>query len=235
MVAGAAAAVVRPEGVPVAVGKVKLKDINAQKIEQAIAELEKAVEFELIPVIADKSSYVAHIAWMISLLLMVFFIGLIDWVFAALLHDSWMTKTPFYVAIPFLSIALGVLLDKSDRIDRFFIPLAERRRQCLEKAELFFYQQRWHELKSQNALMLYISVMERQIVLFHDPRMQFADMPRLEAEVLAILQASFKKNDFEKGLLEAIQHLKAGLSAQFGRSGAEPQNNVANKLIWLRD
>lgn len=235
MAAGPAAAEAHPVEVPVAVGKIKLKQINADKIEQAVADLEGSVDFELVPVIADKSSYVAHIPWLISLLLMVFFIGLIDWVFTGILHDSWMTKTPFYVAIPFLSIFFGVLLDKSDRIDRFFIPLEERRRQCLEKAELYFYRQRWHELKSKNALMLYISVMERQIVLFHDPRMQSAEIPRLEAEVLAILQASFKKHDFESGLLKAIEHLKQGLEPHYARSGAEPQNVVPNKLIWLRD
>lgn len=211
-----------------------INKINVNNIEQAISDFEKDLDFEFIPVIARKSSYVEHISWVISLLLLVLSIGLIDWVFANYLHDSWLSKWPCYVAAPIVAFGLGVFLDKLDVVDRFFITKAERIRQVQEKAELLFYRKRLHELKSKNALLLYVSVMERQIVLFHDPSMKFEKIQQIEEELLAVLQSSFKKSQFEEGLLAAISHLKKSLQPHFTKSGVS-ENAVANKLIWLND
>lgn len=213
----------------------KIKRIDTARIEQAIEDFERVVDFEFIPVIAKKSSYVEHISWVLSLLFMVFFIGLIDVVFATWLQDSWMSRTPFYVAAPFVAFALGVLLDKSDWVDRFFITRAERRRQVHEKAELVFYRQRLNELKSKNALLLYISVMERQLVVFHDPHLDSAKMQEVDEELIRVLQGHFRRQDFEEGLIQSIGHLKAALGPHFPKKAADSPNVVPNKLIWWND
>ena len=142
------------------------KHINSEKISNAIEQFESEIDFEFIPVIAEKSSYVEHIQWIISLFLLLLFIGTIDYFF----QDSYATKIPYFIAAPFLAIILGTLLDKSDWVDRFFISTRERRRQVHNKAERIFFKKKLHESKSQNALLLFISVMERQIVLLPDPR-----------------------------------------------------------------
>ena len=212
----------------------KIKQINQARIEAAIESFEKEIDFEFIPVIAHRSSYVEHITVVLSLLIMVFLIGSIEPLFQTYLADSWMPHWPFYVAAPFISFVLWFILDKSDRIDRFFISPSERTKQVMAAAELFYFKQRLHEVKSQNSLMLYISVMERQIVLRPDPRSNFAGMDELTHEILHKLQASFKKHDFETGLVEAIEHLQKALAAQFKRTEVSV-NNVPNKLIWLDD
>ena len=216
------------------------KKINAQKIEQAIADFETQVDFEFIPVIAHKSSYVEHIGWVLSLLFLIIFMGLTEAIFATVLHDSYMSPMPFYLVAPFLAVLCGALLDKSDWVDRFFITKGERARQVQEKAERIFYKHQLHELKSQNALLLYISVMERQIVLFHDPRLKYESMLALDQQLLGILQKAFKNEDFESGLLEAIAHLKKSLIADFGfgtsgRNAKKLENFVPNKLIWWNE
>lgn len=216
----------------------KMKNkINSKKIEDAIADFESHLDFEFIPVIAQKSSYVEHISWVLSLLFMIIFMGLIDYVFANVLHDSYMSSTGFYVAAPFVAVLFGFLLDKSDWVDRFFISKAERVRQVQEKAERIFYRHQLHELKSQNALLLYISLMERQIVLFHDPRIKYEKMLQIDQDLLKILQESFKHKDFENGILKAIAHLKSALAPHFaygqeGRNAKKLENTLPNKLIW---
>lgn len=219
----------------------KLKNrINSSKIEEAIKDFETEVDFEFIPVIAARSSYVEHISWVLSLMFLILFIGLIDYFFSTRLHDSYMSPLPFYIAGPFLAVICGALLDKSDWVDRFFITKSERVRQVQEKAERIFYKHQLHEIKSQNALLLYVSVMERQIVLFHDPRIKFEQMLKIDQELLKILQQSFKNKDFEAGLLKAIAHLKASLVPHFGygmggRSLKKLENSVPNKLIWWNE
>ena len=216
------------------------KKINVTTIEAAIADFESQVDFEFIPVIAARSSYVEHISWVLSLLILIVFMGVIEALFATILHDSYMSVLPFYIVAPFLAVLCGALLDKSDWVDRFFITKSERARQVQEKAERIFYKHQLHELKSQNALLLYISVMERQIVLFHDPRIKYENMLNLDHQLLKILQVAFKNEEFEAGLLEAIAHLKKSLTADFGygTSGRNPkklENFVPNKLIWWNE
>jgi len=239
VVLGAAVAAVHPAGEPAEAGSCmstlkKIRKINSERIEKAVADFEKDLDFEFIPVIAEKSSYVGHVTWIISLLFVVLFFGLIDYLFLTVLHDSWISREPFYIMTPFASFLLGWMLDQSDLVDRFFIPKAERIRQVEEKAELIFFRHRLHEVKSKNALMLYISVMERQIVLFPDPDMKFDKIKDINKELIQKLQSSFKKSDYEEGLVLAINHLKKVLMPHFSKAH-ESGNNFPNKLIWWKD
>lgn len=209
--------------------------IDETKIEKAIEKFETDLDFELIPVIADKSSSTESIKWLISLFVIVVLLGSIDWIFNTLLSDSWISKTPFYIATPFVAFVIGLVLERSNRLRRWLIPARERRQQVYNRAELFFYRKRWHELKSHNALMLYISVMERQIVIYHDPRLEFKNRDELTQKTLKLLQSSFKSGQFEQGLLSAIENLQQGLKSHFSRQIPQAENNVPNKLIWLDD
>ncbi len=212
------------------------KKINTSKIETAIAEFESHLDFEFVPVIANKSSYVEHIGQMISLLLLILFIALIDFIFNNQLLDSWLSPIPFYFISPIVSYFMGLLIDKSDIVDRFFISKKERIRQVQEKAELFFFKKQLHEVESHNVLLLYISIMERQIVLYHDRRITFDKMNVLDEQLLHILQESFQNNDFEQGLLLCIQTLKTNLEPHFQRTQDQtPENFVPNKITWLEN
>lgn len=210
----------------------KLYKIDEKKIELAIADFESQVDFELVPVITPKSSYVQHIGWMISLILLVLFIFTIDLVF----YDSWANTTWLHLAAPFAAIIIGHWVDRLDWIDRWFISKPERNRQCFEKAQRLFFLRRLHETKTHNALMVFISIMEKRIVLVHDPRTQFDAINQLEHKLLEALKLEFKKSNFEQGLLQAIQLLKTELAPHFPKNKQSPEskntNEIPNKLIW---
>lgn len=208
-----------------------IKKMNTEKIEQAIADFEKEVDFELVPVITEKSSFVEHIGWMISLLLLLLFVLTIDYFF----QDSWASKTWYYVAAPFVAVLAGHLLDKSDLVDRFFISRAERTRQVYEKAQRVFFLKNLHDLKTQNSLVLFVSIMERKIVILPDPRLNFEGLQELQQKLLALIQKDFGTRRFEAGFLNAIALLKAELKSRFPRAEDSSENLVCNKLIWWRD
>jgi len=208
-------------------GKMKMK-IDSPKIEKAIDDFENHVDCELIPVITRHSSYVEHIAWVISLLLLILFIGIIDLLF----QDSWQSKTVYYATAPVLAIILGFLLDKSDLVDRFFISKKERERQVWEKAQRIFLLKRNEAHKSRQALLLFVSLMERRIVIFPDPGMQLPGLDALQSKMLKIIQADFKNGRYEQGFLDAIQFLKTELATKYPQTQQSSQNHYANKLIW---
>lgn len=206
----------------------KIKSIDGLKIEKAIDDFEKQVDCELIPVITKQSSYVEHISWVISLLLLIFFIGLID----VFLHDSWESRTIYFIVAPILATVLGHLLDKSDLVDRFFVSKKERNRQVMEKAQRIFFMKRNEAHKSRQAILLFVSIMERRIVVFPDPAMKLEGLEQLQNQLLKIIQEDFKKGLFEQGFLDAIQYLKTELAVKFPPTAAQSQNQHSNKLIW---
>ncbi len=208
-----------------------IKNINTDKISKAIDDFEREVDFEFIPVVTPKSSYVEHISWVISLFILLAFITFIDFFF----QDSYASKTPYYIAAPFLAVGLGILLDKLDFVDRFFISKAERNRQVHEKAERLFFRKKLHESKSQNAILLLISVMERRIVIFPDPRHKLENLKELNEKVLSILKKSFRQNEYEQGLLTAIEYLKSELIKKHKKTSQNTENQFSNKLIWWND
>ncbi len=206
----------------------KSRNIDELKIEKAIDDFESYIDCELIPVITKQSSYIEHISWVISLLLMILFIGLIDF----FLQDSWASKTMYYVMAPVLATIFGHLLNKSAVVGRFFISKKERERQVMEKAQRIFFIKRNEASKSNQAILLFVSIMERRIVIFPDPMMNIEGLGNLQNQLLKIIQTSFKKGDYDQGFLDAIQYLKMQLAAKFPLNGKQTENQFANKLIW---
>ncbi|MBC7742570.1 MAG: hypothetical protein H7061_10245 [Bdellovibrionaceae bacterium] len=204
--------------------------INSEKIEKAIADFEAKVDFELVPVITERSSYSEHIGWMISLIILVIFLETIELFF----QDSWASTTIYYVVAPLVATILGHLLDRSDLVDRFFISKRERQRQTFEKAQRIFFLKQLHATKKNNSLMLFISVMERRIVILPDPRLKLAGLEALQTKLIEIIGVEFKKGQFEDGFLKAIAFLETELAGNFPKSGSNA-NQYSNKLIWWND
>ncbi len=208
--------------------RLKFKKMDEKKIEQAITDFENSVDFELVPVISERSSYVEHITWMLSLVLAVVFITVIDY----FLQNSWASKTGLYVAASVLAVVLGRLIDKSDVVDRFFISKHERHRQVFEKAQRIFFLKRLNETKSHHALLLFVSIMERQIVILSDPKMKIEDLKKIQEKLLEVMQNGFAKKHYEQGFLDAIQYLKGELTPRYPQTNQNHQNQLSNKLIW---
>jgi uncharacterized membrane protein len=207
-----------------------MKHIDSKLISEAIEKFESEIDFEFIPVIAGKSSYVDHVKWMISLFLLLLFVGLIDYFF----QDSYASKVPYFIAAPILAIILGALLDKSDWVDRFFISKPERQRQAFHMAERIFFKKKLHESKSHNALLLFISVLEREIVLLPDPRSNITNIQQISDQLLQTLQKAFKKNQYQQGLIDALDLLRSNLIEKHKKTSETP-NQFSNTLIWWKD
>ncbi len=204
------------------------KKINSRKIEEAITDFEQTVDFELVPVISEKSSFTEHVAWMISIILLLLFVATIDLFF----QDSWDEKTIYYMAAPFIAILFGSILDQFYLVERLFISKKERSRQVHEKAQRIFFLKHLNELKNHNSMILFISIMERKIVILPDPRLKLTGLDDLQNQMLKLIQSEFKKGHYEEGFLKAIAFLKAELTQKFPKNKQNSENLVPNKLIW---
>lgn len=211
------------------------KNFNSERLEQEIESFENAVDFEFVPMVAEKSSYTGHV-----FLITFFFTYILGYalfeVAVYFLRDHIQDMYSFQmIGLPviFLLVAfLSRFLSQFLSIQRFFISSAERSRQVHEKAQLMFFKRRLHEIPSHNALLVYISMMEKMIVVLPDERSEIPQIQKLSDESLKTLQQHFKNHKFEEGLVAVVNYLKAELQKTNPRTEAET-NQFCNKVIWL--
>lgn len=208
--------------------------IDASLIEAAIADFEQAVDFELVPVIAKSSTPTLHVPFVISSLLMIFVFFGFEAYYLAQWHDWEASTIIHWLATLFaITLAVGFLLGRSDSVRRILTPKKFRHQFAQLEAEQVFLKKRLFETKAHQGLLLFISLMEHRIVILPDFRNQFSGAQKLSEEVLKILQDDFRAGSYEKGLLEAIAHLKEVLAPQFPKNAdLNHGNQLPNKLIW---
>lgn len=214
-------------------GKIK---IDSAKIEAAIADFEKAVDFELVPVIAHSSTPTLHVPFVISSLLMIFvFFGFEAYYFSQW-HDWEASTIIHWLATLFaITLAVGFVLARFDVVRRLMTPSKYRNQFAQLEAEQVFLKKRLFETKAHQGLLLFISLMEHRIIVLPDFRSNFHGAQKMSEDVLKILQDDFKAGSFEKGLLEAIDHLKKTLAPQFPKKQDDTENQLPNKLIWWNE
>lgn len=213
----------------------KLK-IDATKIEAAIADFEKSVDFELVPVIAHSSTPTLHVPFVISALLMIFvFFGFEAYYFSQW-HDWEASTIIHWLATLFaITLVIGFVCARFDVVRRLMTPAKYRHQFAQLEAEQVFLKKRLFETKAHQGLLLFISLMEHRIVVLPDFRSNFSGSKKLSEDVLKILQDDFKSGSYEKGLLEAIDYLKKTLSVQFPKKQGDTENQLPNKLIFWNE
>ncbi len=204
--------------------------IDSKMIEATIEQFESEIDFEFIPAIAKKSVSTEHVQWVISLLLLLIFVGTIDYFF----QNSYASKIPYFIAAPLAAILMGSILSRFDFICRIFVSKHQQKKQVHHTAERIFFKKKLHECKSHNALLLFISVLERKIVLLPDPRMKIENIKQINEKILSKLQTSFKNDQYQQGLLDAIELLRSELIQKHKKTSETP-NQFSNKLIWWHD
>ncbi len=210
--------------------------INQQVIEKEVASFESEIDFELVPVLAKQSSYTEHVFYLLFFALIILFSATLELALNYLMFDSWYDRTFYFIGAALLSFILSLILVRFDSVKRIFISNSEKSRQVLQKAKMIFFLKRLHELKSQHALLIYISVLEKKIVILPDPRIKLINTSDLSNRCLQILQKAFQRSEYEQGLVDVIRYLKTELKTVFPVKSAETdQNEYSNKLIWWQD
>ena len=208
--------------------------IDTQIIEKAIADFESEVDFELVPVIVEKSTSILHVKWILSFIFILIGFSIVE-VFYLMDLYGWTASAMFNLlsAVVAVSLGLGFLLGKLHFIQRFLTFKSIRDQGVEALSQRVFFLKRLYETKSNQGLLLMISLMEHRIVVKPDPRSQFAGCDELSARLVQILQQHFKQKNYQQGLLSAIEHLKTDLKPKFPKnSSGNTQNQISNKLIW---
>ena len=196
---------------------------DIDRIEESIAEAESVTSAEIVPMMILKSSTVGHVPT-----LLFFIFGLIlSLVYHVVGHewDIWVwviTLISLFFIIQFLSNQFWVcrmLTPKKDQDDQVF------QRACLELET-----SRVRHTKNKTGVLIFISLMERQVVVLADEAIdsQFEQSDWLQ--VVSKVTTGIKAKKLAKGLVEAVLYCGELLKKDFPIMD-DDENELLNHFI----
>ena len=123
--------------------------IDTQIIEKAIADFESEVDFELVPVIVEKSTSILHVKWILSFIFILIGFSIVE-VFYLMDLYGWTASSMFNLlsAVVAVSLGLGFLLGKLHFIQRFLTFKSIRDQGVEALSQRVFFLKRLYETKS---------------------------------------------------------------------------------------
>lgn len=208
----------------------KISSQEIDKINAKILDIEQSTSIELVPMIVRRSSTVGHVALIVYLILC-----LVTVVASFVLYLFSSFDTPLLLSFELLLVFGNWLLAKSlakhPVLQRFFTSLDDRQHQVRKRAEIEFLENRLTLLPDQNAVLLMISMMERQVqVIVGDGIL--AKIP-LEAfnEVVEVVVSSLKTRSYGDSILSGMAKVHTILKEAFPKASVSESNDFADCLI----
>lgn len=203
-----------------------LKKAEEKKIEKLIQDFEQKTGTELILVIAKSSDPYPGA----SLRFAIVFSTLLTMI-ATLVFDF---RELFYIPLfQLISVLFFALLGNISFIKKLTLNKTEVQRETNEKAMEFFYTYGPSRAQHKVSILLYISLLEKQLRLLVDQVLS----ERLEQKdldsIIQILQEEFKSPNFYDGLETAIETLEGKILHFFPQKVLrEAPAQLQNKIIW---
>jgi putative membrane protein len=212
-----------------------LKPQDLDQIKKTIREEEKGMSGEIIPVVVRGSSAIGHMPLLLFLLLgfLVFFFDLPGWQERVFSLSSLPLGAVFWWQIIDLSLVLLLVRFLAPRpwIQRWLTPKDDQIHQVEARAELEFFASKVFETEKNTGIMIFLSLMERRVVVLADQKILKRCPSETWQEVIdRITQAVHEKN-LASGLQEGIRICASILKEELAQDPEAYVNELPNDLI----
>ena len=202
---------------------------QSEKISAQIASIESKTQAELVAVVVRHSSAIAHVPWVLMMLLgSLFFIA--EGIFFGLHWDRYPEIT-----VPIATIGIYLLsmyLSRLSSVQRILTPNVDEAWQVQQRAELEFYRAGISNTNQSTGVLIFISWMERRAVILADKGVSNLCSEEIWTDVINLMLKEFKRHDFYSGLEKAIQGCGEILISKLPSNSSKPAaNQLANHLI----
>ena len=198
-------------------GYLQEEDISA--VEETVARAELKTSGEIVPVIVRSSSTVGHV----PLILFLFILSLGGF-FSPL--SSWLEISSVLLG----AVLFAALVGRWSFLQRALVPLADRQDQVFTRAELEFYHSRIGDTRDGTGILIFVSLLERQVVVLADRAIDEKMNASTWDEVLQDVLKGIKGKNMKSGLVQAIERCGDILSEHFPIQ-PDDENELSNKLI----
>jgi putative membrane protein len=175
---------------------------EAKKIHAAVREAEKSCGAEFVPVIVRRSSAVGHIGLTIGLILL---LGRYFFRFAVPQGADAAWLPWFYpLAEAVIAGALGWFFSTFSFVQRLFVPRLDRHQGVDRRSRLEFYKHHVESSVSGHAVLLFLSLMERQAVVLCGPAIAKKIPAKDWQGIVKVMTAGASNGRLAEGMAEAI-------------------------------
>ena len=210
-----------------------LADTDKAMLESKIEEAESRTKVEFILAFAQKCDNYPEIPWK------AFAVGVsVSAVFAILytiLFPFWINAMMVFSIILIIlvfSAFLSLLTLLYDPFARVFLPEERAQAETMQFAESFFYRRDFSNTDARNAVLVLITIFERQVVLIPDSGLQARIGPDKANEVVTKIIKKLREDGLVEAYKTAIDKLVKTLepSAPLG----EMKNELPNEIIFIK-
>jgi putative membrane protein len=247
---GPAAAAVFLEEVPVTAGKSLTlntipnwlsKYISEDGLKQVSGAVQKAEALtcaEIVPMVVRRSSPKGHVRQSVFLLLMVLGLIFLKLESLAFIEDLPGGMYSEIALVALLAFLIAIPLAKLDFFISKFVSLNDQKHSVHLRAEHEFYAHHFDKTEGHSAVLIFISMMERRVVVLADSGIADKADPNRTQEVWkdlsSMITASLKQGNLNQGLTQAIEKAGGILAEHLPASAAQNKNNeISNDLRIL--
>lgn len=227
-----------PAEVPVTAGKSErplwtrkyLREGDIEKIEAAIADIEKVTDGEVIPMVVRESirpsaPTKAMFSWYLFCIFALVAL-ILPHLNVYIFHDYEWVELAVAAAI------LGVILDHIPGAKRIIMRKPELHQAVQLRAEHLFYRAGLHRTKNHVGILIFLSLAERVAVVLADEGIASKLEKDVWNKVVKSLTGAAQRGELAEGLRTAI-HMCGKILAQYCPRQMKTENEIPNRLIIL--
>ncbi len=205
----------------------KIDSAGLERIRAAVQTAELKTSAEIVPMIVERSSAIAHVPNSLFLLLSLF------WVTAMPLISQHFTfgNTVVVEILGFMfAFVLSLLLARVRLVQRLFVPRVDREAQVDDRAELEFFESNIKSTQDSTGILIFVSLLEHRAVVLADKSVAVKYPPETWNEIVNGLLTKIKAGDLAGGFAWAIEKCGDLVAPHFPIKPGD-QNELANDLI----
>lgn len=208
-----------------------LKKNEIENLEQQIAQIERSTEAEIVPVIVKSSSNYPQTRVTAMLLATVFMLLLWDLFggYHFYWDHRWMAIGWVVFGLIFI-FGLAPLGARVPLVQRWLTAREEEVEQCWKRARVEFYANRIYMTREQVGVLIFISLLERQVIVVPDQRI--AETLPLETwqKMVDQMIAGIRQGQMAEGLRKGLEECSDLLKRHFPIKSGD-KNELPNKIV----
>lgn len=194
------------------------------EIEKEIESLEAVTSGEIVPVIARRSSSYKTVEVVDT---MVF-----AYIFMFIFYGVHKSLNPLnIIVLTLVAILVSALMFRFNYIKRIFVPRMLMRHKVHTAAMTSFYKNGVYNTREKTGVLIYISLMERMVVVIGDEGIHSKVGDEAWSNVINTIVAGIKKKKLTHGIVQGIESCRTLLKTHFPAS-ADNKNELSNRVIY---
>ena len=204
-----------------------LKNNDVERIGEAVRIAEKQTSGEIVPMVVLSSSPIGHVPMLIALFSTILFLLIGEWSHLGLHFPNWVWA--LLILFPAFYF-IGSILKKNLSVQRYLTNDQDESDNVMRRAQLEFYQQKLQKTKDRTGILIFVSLMERQVIVLADKGISDLLPQSTWDDVVQLIIQGKKSGNLADGMIAGIQKCGQLLTDKFPIQSHD-QNEIGNQLV----